>query len=349
MYTKTSPYLSKIQSRTLLSEPFSEKKTYHIVLEASDPFLSFRAGDSIAIRPKNPSSLVEKVLKKLRVHGEEKIYDPKLETHIPLYTYLEERANLQKCSFHKISPLERRFAPLLDLLEEHIPSFLDLPKALLPLLPRFYSIASSDKMFPGEIHLTVAHVQYLVNDEIVYGVGSHFLCREAIPLKTSIPIYIQPSDHFTLPEDPKESIILIGPGTGIAPFRAFLQERHHSGASGKNWLFFGERHEKSHFYYRDFWEELVNLGKLRLDTAFSRDQENKVYVQHKMQERGKELWDWIEKGARIYVCGDAKKMAKEVELTLLDILREEGKLSQESAREKLKTMRKEKKYLLDVY
>jgi sulfite reductase (NADPH) flavoprotein alpha-component len=180
-------------------------------------------------------------------------------------------------------------------------------------------------------------------------VGSHFLCHQAAIESTPIPIYVQPSNHFTLPEDPATPIIMIGPGTGIAPFRAFLQERIASQAPGLNWLFFGERNQATDFYYADFWLELEKQGRLRLDLAFSRDQKEKIYVQHKLLEQKKSIWNWIEKGAMLYVCGDAEEMAKDVEWALKEIVQEEGKMIEEDARKFLKTMRAEKRYLLDVY
>jgi sulfite reductase (NADPH) flavoprotein alpha-component len=215
-------------------------------------------------------------------------------------------------------------------------------------MPRFYSIASSPKVFPNEVHLTVAFLQYEANGQIHTGVGSHFLCCQAEVELTPVPIYVQPSHHFTLP-DPNTAMILIGPGTGIAPFRAFLQERLATQAPGLNWLFFGERNRATDFYYSDFWLQLEKQGRIRLDLAFSRDQPQKIYVQHKILEHKKSFWDWIQQGSWIYVCGDAENMAKDVDAALQQIAREEGQLSEEDARLYIKSLRTEKRYLLDVY
>jgi sulfite reductase (NADPH) flavoprotein alpha-component len=217
------------------------------------------------------------------------------------------------------------------------------------MLPRFYSIASSQLLFPEEVHLTVASLSYHVRGIERFGVGSHFLCKRALLRETPIPFYVQTSHNFTLPEDPLASIILIGPGTGIAPFRAFLQERLAKQAKGKNWLFFGERNRATDFYYEDFWLSLEHQGRLRLDCAFSRDGSEKIYVQHKLWEQKKDLWCWIEEGAYLYICGNAEKMAKDVELTLQKIAISEGALTEELARAKIKTLKTEKRLLMDVY
>ena len=219
----------------------------------------------------------------------------------------------------------------------------------MPLLPRFYSIANSSLVFPNEIHLTVAFVSYVSNGRVRKGVGSNFLCTMAIPSITPIPIYLQPSHSFFLPEDPNASIILVGPGTGIAPFRAFLQERIATQAQGRNWLFFGERNRASDFYYEDYWTQLVKEGRLRLDLAFSRDSKEKTYVQHRMYEERKSLWSWLQEGAYFFLCGDAEEMAKDVEAMLQRIVHEEGKLDEEASRQYIRRMRTEKRFRADVY
>ena len=348
-YSRTAPFLSKIKERTLLTGPGSSRRTYHIVLEIEGANFNFKVGDSVGVIPKNDLKMVDQILHQLGATGLEEIEDGRKRDKISFREFLLERANLSKVSFHKLFNVEKGATPLMELVERHKPCPHELCKILLPLMPRFYSIASSLKMYPDEIHLTVAFVNFEVSERLYSGVGSHFLCEQAILESTPIPIYLQPSNHFTLPEDPNAPIILIGPGTGIAPFRAFLQERLSKGAEGLNWLFFGERNRKTDFYYGPFWEELEKMGRIRLDTAFSRDQEKKIYVQHKMLEHKRSFWEWIEKGAFIYVCGDAEKMAKDVDLALHQIVREEGRQSDEEARKFLKTLRLEKRYLLDVY
>jgi len=214
-------------------------------------------------------------------------------------------------------------------------------------MPRFYSIASSPKKDPLHLHLTVAYVCYEKNGRKRCGIGSHYLCEE-VDKTTPISLYIQNAEHFALPGTDKP-IIMIGPGTGIAPFRAFLEEREHTNSTSKNWLFFGERNKQTDFYYEEFFNKLIAKNFLKLTTAFSRDKEQKIYVQHKLQEHAKEVYKWLNSGAYLYVCGDAKKMAKDVEKTLLEIIETEGNFSQEKAKEYLSNLRKDKRYIQDVY
>jgi sulfite reductase (NADPH) flavoprotein alpha-component len=348
MYSRTNPYQARIKERFLLTGPSSTKKTYHLSLDLASAPLSFQVGDSIAILPSNDADMVDQIIHKLQATGHEEIFDPRTNTSFTFRDYLLHKANLNKVSFHKLFNVEKTTHPLLELVEHHKPHPSELCKILLPLMPRFYSIASSPKIFPDEVHLTVAYVEYVSNGHKYVGVGSHFLCQSASIESTPIPIYVQPSNHFTLPH-PTAPIILIGPGTGIAPFRAFLQERLATQASGLNWVFFGERNRASDFYYADFWTDLEKQGRIRLDLAFSRDQAEKIYVQHRMLEQKKALWTWIQDGSYIYVCGDAQRMAKDVDTALQHIVQEEGQMTEEEARKYLKTLRTEKRYLLDVY
>jgi sulfite reductase (NADPH) flavoprotein alpha-component len=299
--------------------------------------------------------------------GQELVYLPKKQEHLSLQTYLEKEANLSQSSSKLLKALIQQGASHLtsylttpslqektpfDILKEnlpYLPPLEDLPSILLPLRPRFYSIANSPYMHPNQLHLLVTYVTYQVGDFLHKGTCSHFLCKEAFIQQTPISIYIQPTPHFTLPQDLSQDIICIGPGTGIAPFRAFIQERLFLQASGRNWIFFGEQTQLHHYYYRPFWEDLHRQKFIHLSLAFSRDQPDKVYVQHKMWEARKELWGWIEGGACLYVCGDAKKMAKEVDQTLLQIIKEMQGVSEETARLIVKELRKDKRYLTDVY
>lgn len=369
-YNRINPYIARIKERALLTGSSSTKKTYHISLDLSGGPLPFTVGDSVGILPRNDPILVEEILKTAHFSGEESILDPKTKETSPLRSFLEMKANLSKIPSRLISLLCSRGAPLQKLVEdrEQMSSFLtenhvlDLlhqcPKAtysphelvenLLPLMPRLYSIASSAKVFPDELHLTVSFVSYPLHGKLRHGVASHFLCEQAKIESTSIPIYIQPSNGFTLPS-PDASMILIGPGTGVAPFRAFLQERLAKGAKGRNWLFFGERHKATDFYYESFFTDLAQKSFLRLDTAFSRDQKEKIYVQHRLLENSASIWDWLQSGALIYVCGDAEKMAKDVDKALQHIVHKHGALSEEDAYLYLRRLRKEKRYLQDVY
>lgn len=225
----------------------------------------------------------------------------------------------------------------------------ELCDCLMPLLPRFYSIASSHLLYPNEVHLTVAPLEYEANHHKRRGVCTHFLCSLAVLNEPMIPIYIQPSHGFQPPEDNSKSMIMIGPGTGVAPFRAFMQERIALNATGGHWLFFGDRNREFDFFYEDYWLELVEQGKLKLDVAFSRDQDHKIYVQNRMWEHREELFHWLENGAYLYVCGDAHHMAKDVEAMLLKIIEHSGNLNEENAKAYLKKLRVEKRYLRDVY
>lgn len=373
IYSRTAPYFSHVQERYLLTSPSSTKKTYHLSLAIPNTPLPHKVGDSIGVLPTNDPQEVEQILKLIGASGEESIYDTRSHTHLPSRDFLLNKANLARVNrpFLKfVAEKKEEFIPLLqDENKGELNAFLHshtlleilttLPKTLLaasefcnllmPLMPRFYSIANSAKMFPDEIHLTISYVHYLANGQVRRGVGSHFLCDLARIDETPIPIYLQPSHGFTLPEDPAASIILVGPGTGIAPFRAFLQERLALQTSGRNWLFFGERNRAFDFYYEDFWLALEKQNRLRLDLAFSRDQPKKVYVQHKMYEQKKSLWSWLQEGAYFYVSGDAEEMAKDVDAMLHQIAREEGNLPEEGARLYVKTLRAEKRYLIDVY
>jgi len=348
MYSRTNPYLAKIKERILLTKEGSTKKTYHLALDIDPEEISFEVGDSIAVVPSNDPAVVDQILNELQATGLEEVFDSKAKEMTTFRNFLLYKANIGKVSFHKILPVEKTAVSLLELVSEHKPHPSEICKVLLPLMPRFYSIASSPKVFPDEIHLTVALPSYILNGQKYFGVGSHFLCNLAQVKSTSIPIYVQPSHGFRLP-DPSASIMLIGPGTGIAPFRSFLQERIATQSTGKNWLFFGERNRETDFYYSDYLLELEKMGHLQLDVAFSRDQEEKIYVQHKILEKKEAIWDWIQKGGYIYVCGDAQKMAKDVDAALQQVAHEVGGMIEEDARKYIKQLRLDKKYLLDVY
>jgi sulfite reductase (NADPH) flavoprotein alpha-component len=358
IHTKTNPYYAYLRERQLLNKAGSSKETYHLVLEVDCSQIPFNVGDSVAIFPENDLSTINDIIRK--ISGES------------CREFLLRKANICKCTSALLKLLQERGGGqditalledkprLLEFLQSHHlidilkafpnarPSPQELCEKLLPLMPRFYSIASSPKMFPQEIHLTVASLTYPTVHGPRRGVGSHFLCHHANE-KTPIPLYVQPSNGFTIPSDPDAPMILIGPGTGVAPFRAFLQERMALRHKGANWLFFGERNRASDFYYEDYWLELEKQGRLRLDIAFSRDTAEKTYVQHKMWEQRMSIWEWIQNGAYIYVCGDASKMAKDVDSTLQRIGCDQGRMIEEDARLWLKALRKERKYLQDVY
>ena len=228
-------------------------------------------------------------------------------------------------------------------------NFLELVSHLRKLQPRLYSIASSLKAVPGEVHLTVSIVRYQIRNRWRKGICSTFLA-DRLQAGSSLPVFTHHSPNFRLPIDPTRAVIMVGPGTGIAPFRAFLQERQAVGASGTNWLFFGEQRAARDFYYQDELSQMVKNRLLtRLDTAFSRDQDRKVYVQHRMLENAGLMWDWLQDGAHVYVCGDAKRMAKDVDNALREICRIAGNLSDDQTEEYMAALRRDKRYQRDVY
>jgi sulfite reductase (NADPH) flavoprotein alpha-component len=222
--------------------------------------------------------------------------------------------------------------------------------AVLRKIPaRLYSIASSSKSFPDEVHLTVRTVRYEARGRERYGVCSVHLA-ERIEAGDTLPVYIQHNPNFKLPENPDTPIIMVGPGTGVAPFRSFLGEREETGAEGKTWLFYGDQHFATDFLYQTEWQRWLRDGVLtKMDVAFSRDTEQKVYVQHRMLEHSKELYQWLQEGASVYICGDEKKMAHDVHAALITILQQEGGLSPEQAAEYMTRLQQEKRYQRDVY
>ena len=360
-YNRTHPYLSPLIERFSLTSPQSTKKTFHLTLSIDPEEFSFSVGDSIGVLVQNDPEEVKSLLQHLKKKWDEEMIDPRTQKALSIGDYLLTKVNLTRANPAFLSsltphPLEKEEQTTLlqnhtpfELLQHFPPSPSINFTRLMPLLPRFYSIANSPHFFPNEIHLTISYLSYFANGKEKRGVASHFLCEFAKLKTTHLPIYLQPSPSFHLPEDPNKPIIMIGPGTGVAPFRAFLQERVATRAEGRNWLFFGERNRATDFYYGDFFTQLEQEGRLRLDLAFSRDTDEKVYVQHLMLKEKTSLWDWIQEGAYLYVCGDAEKMAKEVDQTLHQIAKEAGGLSEEESRRYLKQMRLDKRYRVDVY
>ena len=370
--SRTSPFPAQIVERLPLTKTGSSKETYHLTLDISSSGMAFKVGDSLGVYGHNDPKLVNFILQELRATGDETVLDPKSQAPLSLRTYLLHRAHIGRSNTALLRLLsdEKRFHELLQpdheealalFLQQHDPldilrlrSTKELPlqefcNQFSPLLPRFYSIASSLKHAPERVDLTVSLSSYEYRGEKRYGVASYFLCRLASERETPVPIYLQPTPHFTVPSDPTTPIIMIGPGTGVAPFRGFMQERLSTASSGKNWLFFGERNRSSDFFYEEFWLEHHRKGTLHLDLAFSRDQAEKIYVQHRLLERQKALWSWLQEGAVIYVCGEAEKMAKAVEESWIEIFQRQGGMSLENAKAHLRSLRKEKRYLTDVY
>ncbi|MBS0621255.1 MAG: sulfite reductase [Verrucomicrobia bacterium] len=377
--SRQHPVPLKILRRELLTKEGSSKCTYHLTLSTVGSGLTFKVGDSLGIYSQNDPVLVRRLIHAMGAEEKDPVTDPKSGEVLTLWDFLSYKANLSRITseflkfLYKYTSshdeknalghlLEPESKPLLTaFLTTHDPLdlFLTYPvenaplqercALFSPLLPRFYSVASSQAAFPDQVDLTVALTTYQHGGEKRYGVGSHFLCHLAEIEKTPIPSYVQTAPHFSLPADDAAPIILVGPGTGIAPFRAFLQERMARNAPGKNWLFFGERNRATDYFYGDYLEELSKQQKLELDLAFSRDGAEKIYVQHLMYAKKNLLWKWLQEGAYFYVCGDAHKMAKDVEMTLQKIAQEEGAMSEEAAKLYVRTLRKEKRYLADVY
>lgn len=381
MYHKDAPFLASIKTRQLVAQPGYEKHTQHLVLDLSGSGLTYEPGDSIGVYPRHDPALVHQTLMALKGTGDEELALKGSEGgSISALDYLTHRANLTTVSprlFREVAarqshPIKRQALQALqeesarDALKEFLSQhevwdFLmaheevsfrteEWPLLFMPLLPRFYSIASSQKCVGDEVHLLVAPFNYTSNGHMRRGTCTHYLCQLASLHTPEVPVFIQPTHGFRLPSDPEVPLIMIGPGTGVAPFRAFLQERllHHR-SQGKHWLFFGEWHRSHHFFYEDDWKVLSQHGPLQVEVAFSRDQIEKVYVQDRLWEKREEVCEWLDQGAYLYVCGDAKRMAKDVEAMLLRIASSCRNLSSERAKEWLKQLRQEKRYLRDVY
>jgi sulfite reductase (NADPH) flavoprotein alpha-component len=378
-YSKDRPFPSKITENRLLNKPGSVKETRHFIVNLAGSGLHYKAGDSLGVFATNRPEEVAEIIQRLGASGDEPVMLPKATTAVSLREALTSRLALAGPTRKMVETLaakatdadekarltglltpeskevlgafldEREFV---DLLAE-FPSARFAPQELVDhqrrLMPRLYSIASSPRLYPGEIHLTVAVVRYRTNGRDRVGVCSTFLADRAQVGITPAPVFVSHS-HFGPPEDGAKDCIMVGPGTGIAPFRAFLQDRVASGATGRNWLFFGDQHRATDFLYEEEWRHYLAEGRLgRLDTAFSRDQLLKVYVQDRMRENAAELWAWLKAGAHFYVCGDAKRMAKDVDTALLDIVMQQGGMSPEQAADYVKFLKKEKRYQRDVY
>lgn len=369
-FDRNNPLSVTLKDRYPLTRESSTKEIWHITLNMPSEGIEYHPGDSVGIYAQNDPTLVSHLIEAMQAKADTPIIHKRSGVSMTLSHFLTHHANLSRLtsSFlklvhacegcQKIESLLSDKEKLRTFLSQNDPLFLlrDYAKTKLPLqelcdqfgpmLPRFYSVASSQKTQKEALDLTIALFTWTQGTEKRYGVASHFLCHLATPGETPVPLYVQPASHFRLPSDHTTDIIMVGPGTGIAPFRAFMQERAHHSAGGKHLLFFGERSRKTDYLYEKEWAAHDNL---HIHTAFSRDQDQKIYVQHRLQEKAPEIYLLLENGAHLYVCGDAKVMAKDVEKALLQILENEGSLSPEAAKERLKSLRKEGRYLLDVY
>lgn len=373
-FNRANPFPGRLKTNRALNQSGSSKDTRHFEILVDPQAITYQAGDALGVLPRNCPALVEELLATLKFGGDEAVQDHegkatdlqgalvfRCNLANPSATFLKETAS--RTHDESLQQLLRSTNPqslntwlwgrdILDILRTtgRPPcSAEEFVSWLQPLRPRLYSISSSPKVFREEIHLTVAVVRYESMGRQKRGVCSSFLA-ERVLLEGVIPLFVQSSHGFKPPADPGAPMIMVGPGTGIAPFMAFLQERRATAAQGSNWLFFGDQHRASDFLYESellAWRQDGFLNKL--DLAFSRDQEEKLYVQNRMSEHGAEVWKWLENGAHFYVCGDAKRMAKDVDTALHALIRMEGGLSLEKAADYVDRLKESKRYQRDVY
>ena len=379
-HDRKNPFTACVRVRRSLTLSGSEKDTQHLEMDLTGSGLDYSVGDSLGVFARNPASLVSELIDLLHLDpaqpltlasGQQTTFRDALTRFFTL-----NRANRKilhgvlerlpigeaRVKLETLIPSDEATADYLftrdyvDVLREFPSVRFESPevflKLLSPLQPRLYSIASSLACHPGSVHLCVAVVRYETHGRRKTGLCSGFLADEVVVDVREVPVFVQESPKFFLPSQGERDIIMVGPGTGIAPFRAFLEQRQHNGASGRNWLFFGEQHRATDFLYQDDLLRFEKQGTLtRLDLAFSRDQAEKLYVQHRMLERAAELWKWIESGSYFYVCGDARRMAKDVHATLLKIVQEQGGMSPDAARAYVEEgmMKTDRRYRRDVY
>ena len=372
--SRDNPFLAPLVDKRPLTGDASTKLTMHLAFSIADADLRYEAGDACAVIPQNDFALVEEIIGALNFSPEAPVLLPKAATtsltdaltnHLQITRLtrkmIEAYATIGNCRdlFALLAPEQQPGLEkytwdrgLIDLIHDY-PGVLHNPADLVAMLPklspRLYSISSSPAAHAGEIHTTIAVVRYRSHNRERGGVCSTLLADRTATGERR-PIYIQPNKKFRLPADPGAPIIMVGPGTGVAPFRGFLHERRAVGATGKNWLFFGERSAASDFLYREELQGMLADGHLmRLDTAFSRDQQEKVYVQDRILEHAAQLWSWIEDGASIYVCGDASRMAKDVHTALLAVMETQGGMDHDAAQGYVQTMKEQHRYHRDVY
>ena len=361
-YTKNRPFLGTLTRCTRLSDKASAKAVNHIEISLAsgcEP-LSFEVGDALGVWPQNDPSEVDYVLQLARFSGFEIVEQNKGASSAGASVSQTVRQALQhsldlavvtQASAEHWGVDWKEGDQLVDILQRADTGYSPqhLVDGLRSLQPRLYSIASSPKSHPSEVHLTVGEVHYDLHDSPRKGVASTYLGNR-LSTGGGLGVYVQKSSHFGLPADDQAPLIMIGPGTGIAPFRAFLEEREARKATGDNWLFFGDQHEATDFLYRDQLEEWQASGLLnQLSLAWSRDTSEKIYVQHLIRQHGKEFFTWLERGAAIYVCGDASRMAADVEAAIVDVIRDQGSLTDADAVTYLDELRKSARYQRDVY
>lgn len=369
-YTKEAPLTASFAVNQKITGRASDKDVRHIEIDLGDSGLRYQPGDALGVWYENDPALVQELLALLWLKGDESVtvHDQTMTLADALQQHFELTVNTPQIveQYGKLSRDETllemvsdkaklqhyaQSTPIVDMVRR-APIELNadqLTGLLRPLTPRLYSIASSQAETDTEVHITVGAVRYEIDGRARAGGASSWLA-DRVEEDGEIRVFIEHNDNFRLPANPDAPVIMIGPGTGIAPFRAFMQQRDNDGASGKNWLFFGNPHFTEDFLYQVEWQRFVKDGLLtRIDLAWSRDQAQKVYVQDKLRAQGAEVWRWIEEGAHIYVCGDANRMAKDVENALLDVVSEHGGMDRETADEFLSELRIERRYQRDVY
>lgn len=370
-FTKQNPYSAEVLVSQKITGRGSDRDVRHVEIDLGDSGLSYQAGDALGVWFSNNETLVDEVLAGLSLTAEELVtvgaesltlkqalVDKKELTQlypglIKAWAELSGSAELQALSEDKEQVRQFIFKHQLADLVAQYPltngiSAAKLLELLRPLTPRLYSIASSQSEVETEVHLTVALVEDERHGAARFGGASHFLA--SAEEGTQVKVYVEPNKHFRLPENPETPVIMIGPGTGVAPFRAFMQERVAQGIQGDSWLFFGNPHFEQDFLYQTEWQQYLKNGDLsRIDVAFSRDQAHKIYVQHRIKEQGQALWQWLQNGAHIYICGDAERMAKDVHQALIEVAVEVGGLNSEAAEAYFETLRSDKRYQKDVY
>ena len=373
-WTRQNPFPGKLTVNRRLSSDDSEKDTRHFEIDLTGWGLKFEPGDSVAVYPTNDPQLVDEIIRALGAKGDEPV--PAAKTTKPFREALLRDYSVTQPTPKYLKAIAERAAsaPMLTELlhpnrkgdlenylwgSEVVDFLLDHPSAkfkpeefvglLNKLQPRLYSVGSSLRTFPDQVHFIVDIIRYESHGRLRKGVATGFLAERAN--NVPVPVYPSSAKHFHMPDDPNTPLIMVGPGTGVAPFRAFLQDRQGTGAKGKTWLFFGAQREKCDYAYKEDWEKFIRDGVLtRLDCAWSRDQAHKIYVQHKMLDNAAEIWKWLDgDGAQFFVCGDAKRMAKDVDAALRKIVQEQGGRSVEQANAYVEQLKTDKRYKRDVY
>ncbi|MHC9085039.1 assimilatory sulfite reductase (NADPH) flavoprotein subunit [Luteimonas sp. RIT-PG2_3] len=369
-FHRDHPFQAELLVNQRITTRNSSKDIRHIELSLEGSGLRYAPGDALGLWPRNPQPLVDAVLETLSLDGDAVVTAD--DQPLPLRDWLRDKRELTRLARPFIvahaeragdAALAALLAPdqsaqlsrwietsqVIDLLQQ-APDAWDaqtLVGALRPLTPRLYSIASSQKVADDGVHLTIAHVEYAAGQQTRWGAASHQLASAAEGDR--LPVYIEPNERFHLPADASRDVIMIGPGTGVAPFRAFVQERAETGASGRNWLFFGNPHFSSDFLYQLEWQRALKSGELsRIDLAFSRDRAHKVYVQDRIREQARELYQWLQDGAHLYICG-AISMGKGVHEALLDVFAGQNGGDRDAAAESLNELQRQGRYARDVY